>query len=104
MQASGKALQQKLYEIEETFIYPGLYSYTKYFNHGSRLAAKLAELIPVVASADFEPTQGAKEVFAHLTALIDEQLSKLNQVLDEDVVAFNEAIQAGGSGALVGKV
>ena len=104
VQASGKALQQKLYEIEETFIYPGLYSYTKYFNHGSRLAAKLAELIPVVASADFEPTQGAKEVFAHLTALIDEQLSKLNQVLDEDVVAFNEAIQAGGSGALVGKV
>ena len=60
------------------------------------MAAKLAELIPVVASAD--------EVFAHVTALIDEQLSKLNQVLDEDVVAFNEAVQAGGSGALVGNL
>ncbi len=101
VQESGKALQQKLSDIEAVLIVPGLKSFGQFINHGVRLEAKLAELVPVVASADFKPTQGSQDVFAHYSTLIDEQLAQLKEVLATDAVEFSDAIQAIGVGALV---
>ena len=101
VQTRGKELKQQLSEIEEAFIVPGLKSFMQYVHHGSRLGAKLAELVPVVASGDFKPTQGAEDVFAALTPLIDEQLARLTKVLEKDGGAFNQALQEAGVGGLV---
>jgi hypothetical protein len=54
---------------------------------------KLADLPNVMASSDSAPTQQAYEVFAHLSAQIDEQLANLEEVLATDVSAFNALVQ-----------
>jgi hypothetical protein len=59
----------------------------------SRLNAKLASLISVVDSADAKPTQQAYEVFEHLAAQIDVQLSELRTVMETEVAAFNDKIR-----------
>ena len=56
------------------------------------LYAKLKELMGVVASADWPPTQPSREVFASLNERIDEQAGELQRIVDEDVAAFAELI------------
>ena len=101
VQNAGKALQEQLRQIELPLIVPDLKTESDILNHGTRLAAKLNGVMPVVASDDSPPIQGAIAVFAHLSLQIDEQVAKLNGVLSKDVPAFNEAVQATGMGAVV---
>jgi hypothetical protein len=58
-----------------------------------RLNAKLSSLIPIVASADRAPTQQAGALFAVYAAQADEELAKLQAVLDGDLEVFNTLIQ-----------
>ena len=58
-----------------------------------KLNRKLAELISVVASADFAPTLQAYQVFGELSVQIDEQAKLLQDVLDQDVPQFIELVQ-----------
>jgi photosystem II stability/assembly factor-like uncharacterized protein len=60
----------------------------------SRLNTKLIGLISVVSSADAAPTQQARDVFAHLSAQVDEQLARLHHLIEEDVAEFNELVDA----------
>jgi hypothetical protein len=85
-------LKDKLKEIEEPLIVPGLKSYHQTLNYGVRLAGKLAALVPVVASADFAPTKQVQEVFTLLSKQIDAQIKALNKVMETDVDRFNDLI------------
>ncbi len=66
-----------------------------------RLFGKLQYLFNGVATADFAPTDQAREVYAKLkqeqAALADE----LARVVGEDVEAFNEQLRARGLGSVV---
>ena len=58
-----------------------------------KLNRKLAELTPVVASADFAPPLQAFQVLGDITVQIDEQTGLLQDVVDRDVPQFIELVQ-----------
>lgn len=89
---AAKALKDKLTEIEEPLIVPGLKLQQHTLNVGIRLTGKLANLPPVIDSADFAPTQQAREVYAHLAGQIDAQIEALNGAMESDVARFNDLI------------
>ncbi|MGB0384865.1 MAG: WD40/YVTN/BNR-like repeat-containing protein [Ardenticatenaceae bacterium] len=100
---AADALKAKLQPIEETFIMPGLKTRSEVINHRARLATKLASLRSVVASADFAPTKASYQVFDYLSAQIDTQLNALQELIANDVAAFNQLIQQAQAPALVPK-
>ncbi len=70
-------------------------------NHGVRLAEQLGSLVPVIAFADEKPTPGSVAVFELLSGRIDKQLSALQDVIENELPAFNHKVQDEGLGALV---
>ena len=98
--AVGKQLKEKLAAIEKPLIVPGLKTPAELLNNGTKLLAKMAGLAPVVYSADFKPTQAARDVYAKLSAEIEAQLALLHEVVELDVAAFNGMVQDADLGAL----
>jgi hypothetical protein len=91
--AAANALVKKLDEIEDVLILPGEQADTFGLNERVRLNARLSALIPIVASADRAPTQQASELFSVYATQADEQLAKLQALLDSDLEMLNTAIQ-----------
>ena len=58
-----------------------------------KLNRKLAELTPVVASADFAPPLQAYQVLGDITVQIDEQTKLLQDIVEQDVPQFIELVQ-----------
>ncbi len=58
-------------------------------NYREKLFEKLSELAPVVASADARPTTQSYEVYRKLAGQADEQLSALTALIDEDLSRLN---------------
>jgi photosystem II stability/assembly factor-like uncharacterized protein len=90
---AAQALTAKLTAIEKQLIQTEALYRADRMKFKSRLNAKLASLISVVDSADAKPTQQAYEVFEHLAAQIDVQLSELRTVMETEVAAFNDKIR-----------
>jgi photosystem II stability/assembly factor-like uncharacterized protein len=99
-EAAGE-LKRKLTETEGELIQGRAKVSGDRLNLPSRLNVKLAALASVVSSADGAPTRQSRDVFAHVSALIDEQLQRLRQVLDTDVAGFNELVQRSAVPAIV---
>ncbi len=97
---AGKALKEKLGEIELPLIVPGLKNQSEILNNGMRLIAQMAGLAPVVYSADFKPTQAARDVFAKHSGEIDAQIGLLHEAIEMDVAAFNQMVLDADLGAL----
>jgi hypothetical protein len=96
------ALKEKLNAIEDQLIAPkDKYSVAKLFDFPSRLNLKLAGLVSVVGSADAAPTTQAREVFEQLSTRIDEQLVKLNELIETDVADFNQSVREANVTAIV---
>ena len=57
------------------------------------VATLLAALASAVAQNDAAPTAQAQEVFTDLSARLDRQLTRLGEILDRDVAAFNKAVE-----------
>jgi photosystem II stability/assembly factor-like uncharacterized protein len=66
-----------------------------------KLNALFANLTSVVDSADAAPTSQSYDVFKALSSRLDEQLSKLNRVLQKDVPAINDLVRQRGIPAIV---
>jgi len=92
--AKAVALLEALDAIEDQLIVPGQHKDTFGLNQRSRLNEKLASLISVVSSADAKPTKQSVELIDLHSRQIDEQLAKLDSLLEADVVEFNELIRA----------
>jgi photosystem II stability/assembly factor-like uncharacterized protein len=98
VEAAG-ALQEKLTALEERLInlktatpQPGPY----------RLNEKLAALGNMIDESDDAPTAGSHEVYAELAAQAEAERAALQQLLDEDVAAFNELVRESGMEAVGG--
>jgi hypothetical protein len=103
-EALGQAaagITEKLTAIEAELIQSLARVQQDQLNFPTRLNAKLAALTSVVASADGAPTRQAYEVFHDLATRIDQQLIRLQEVIDADVAAFNELIRASAIPAVV---
>lgn len=90
----GDAIVKKLTGIEETLYQTKSRSGQDPLNFPIRLNNRLSGLVSVVASADGPPTRQAIEVRDMVVKEIDQQLNELQVVFDDDLLQFNNAIQA----------
>ena len=91
--AAAKALHENLLAIESDLTLVGEDSIGVRLRLPDRLDTKLAGLTKVISVGDFAPTKQTYDVFAHLSAQLDELLVRLGKLIQEDVTALNESIQ-----------
>jgi photosystem II stability/assembly factor-like uncharacterized protein len=103
--ASAKRLIDRLTGIEEEFRNTKSTSRMMYPppNVPTRLNAKLAFLAGALGSADAAPTRQEREVFDLLKGQVEEQLTALDDLLQRDLAAFNDAVRQAAVPAVVVK-
>ena len=89
---AGEALREALAPIESALILPGEQTDPVGLHHRVRLNAALASVIGVVDSADARPTTQARALAEEYMARIDDELDRLNALLDHDLRAFNDLV------------
>ena len=90
----AKTLSEQLSEIENALYQTRNRSNQDPLNFPIRLTNKLAHLNSLVGMDDFPPTQQDIAVKDQLTASINEELNKFDQLLKEEVKAFNKEFNA----------
>ncbi len=90
---AAESVREKLGQIEEQLIQSAYRGARDRLDLPVRLNRKLAELTAVVAAADFAPPQQSYEVFGYLSGEIDQQLTALQQVIDDDVAQFANLVR-----------
>jgi len=98
---AGKNIKKKLQEVEDVLIQSKSKSGQDPLNFPILLDNKIAALASVVASTDARPTDQSYEVFKELSAKADEQIQKLNKILEVDVPVFNKLVQDAGIPAIL---
>jgi hypothetical protein len=98
---AAKPVLEKLPPIEEELIQLKAKTRQDTLNHPAKLNAKLAALGGVVASALAAPTQQEYELFDDLSRRVDEQIQRLQEVIDTDVATFNAAVKEAGVAAII---
>ena len=93
MAGAAQAITEKLAEIEQELVEPRITTQLDMVHFPTRLNAKLAALPSVVASADAAPTRQSHDVFADLSARIDQQLERWRDTLEVDVASFNAVVR-----------
>ena len=91
--AQAGPLKEKLSAIEKELVQVDHKGARDRLHLPVKLNRQVAELIPVVSSADFAPPQQAYQVLEHISAQIDEQAKLLKDVVDQDVPRFIELVQ-----------
>ncbi|WP_192823097.1 glycosyl hydrolase [Rufibacter sp. LB8] len=90
---AAKALNKKMTEVEETLYQTKNRSGQDPLNYPIRLNNKLANLASQAGAGDYRPTDQMYAFQKEVTAQIDEQLQKLNQVFSTDLPALNALIK-----------
>lgn len=98
---AGKNIKKKLQEVEDVLIQSKSKSGQDPLNFPILLDNKIAALASVVASTDARPTDQSYEVFKELSVKADEQIQKLNKILEVDVPVFNKLVQDAGIPAIL---
>ena len=93
---AAAVLDKKLKGIEAELIQSEADSIGDRLRLPTQLSGKLAGLISVVSIADTAPPQQVHDVFEHLSAQVDEQLTQLQSLIEKDVAAFNDLIREAG--------
>jgi hypothetical protein len=62
-------------------------------NYPIQLNDKLAGIGSVVGSADTKPTKASYEAYNDVSARIDQQLLRMNKILDEKIPEFNQMVK-----------
>ena len=82
------AMKQKLGCIESALVETEFKGERDRLHLPVKLNRQLAELVSVVASADFAPPKQVHDVFRELSSRIDSQLTLLEEVVEQDVPNF----------------
>jgi photosystem II stability/assembly factor-like uncharacterized protein len=90
----GKSILDEMKEIEEALYQTKNRSGQDPLNYPIRLNNKLGHLNSLMGMGDNRPTESAIEFRKEVTARIDKHLDALNAILENDVTAFNELVQA----------
>src|SRR5690606_14048205 len=96
IKTAGQALIEALTAVEGEIYQHRLQSGQDPLNYPIRLNNKLAALQGTVESGDYRPTAQSLAVFKELSTRLDAQLARLDALVEEDVAAFNKALQAAG--------
>ena len=98
---AGKALDKKMTAIEEALYQTKNKSSQDPLNYPIRLNDKLASLSDSVGTGDFGPTAQAIAVSQQLLAAIDGELTKLKQIWETELPAFNRLVREQAIDAVV---
>jgi photosystem II stability/assembly factor-like uncharacterized protein len=101
--AGAKAIGEKLTDLENELIQVRSTAGQDPINFPPKLDDQIAYLYTYVFGAYGRPTQGAYERFDDLNAELTPLLHDLQQVLMQDVAAFNEQLQAHGAAGIIFK-
>jgi hypothetical protein len=94
---AGESLRVSLLEVEEALYPVGVMSQKGPLHFGGRLTNKIGTVLQnVVEASDSRPPAQAYEVFEELSAALDGELAKLEDVLGEDLDRFNGLLRAQG--------
>ncbi|HLI09571.1 MAG TPA: hypothetical protein VKV40_23615 [Ktedonobacteraceae bacterium] len=99
-QAAG-SLKEQLSAVEEELIQTKAKTRQDTLNHPAKLNAKLAALALAVGSAQAAPTKQEYELFDDLSARVDAQLQRLQEVINTSVVSFNALIRDSSVPAII---
>jgi len=90
---AGKALTAKLTEIEEEITQVKSKSGQDPINFPPRIDNQLTNLYGFVASGDFRPTAGAHKRLEDLKPDLADIMTRLHQVIRDELAAFNEQVR-----------
>ncbi|MGI9627368.1 MAG: VPS10 domain-containing protein, partial [Longimicrobiales bacterium] len=65
-------------------------------NYPIKLNNKLAALLNLIEGAEDRPTDQSREVFVHLSSLLDDEIGQMNIVIQRDVTRLNELLRLEG--------
>ena len=99
--SAAAPLKEKLTAIENELVQVGHKGARDRLNLPVKLNRKLAELVAVVASADFAPPKQAGEVFQDLSSRIDTEIKSLEDVVEHDVSQFVNLVEELGIPAII---
>jgi hypothetical protein len=100
---AAKSLNAKLTAIEEELYQTKNQSSQDPLNFPIRLNNKLAALTGTINSSDDAPTEQTYVVYEDITARINAQLQKLDQVMKTDLPAFNRLVREADIPAVIVK-
>jgi hypothetical protein len=98
---SAKSLKEKISPIENELTQSKAKTRQDTMNWPVKLNGKLAWLAAVVSSAQAAPTRQEYELFEDLSQRIDVELRRLKEIIDTDVVAFNQLMSESGVPAII---
>jgi len=98
---SARSLKEKLSPIEDELTQSKAKTRQDTMNWPVKLNGKLAWLAAVVSSAQAVPTRQDYELFEDLSQRIDVQLQRLKEIIDTDLVAFNQLMSESGVPAII---
>lgn len=93
IRAAGRALDAQLTQVEEALYQTKNQSPQDPLNYPIRLNNRLSGLVGVVSTGNWRPTDQAVAVKNALTAEIDAELARLNQLLGAELPAFNALVR-----------
>jgi photosystem II stability/assembly factor-like uncharacterized protein len=88
----AKALDATLAAVQDELVQMKLRDGNDVLSYPAKLNNFLASLASVVAATDIAPTAQSYGVFTDLSARLDRQLARLDEILARDVPAFNKAM------------
>lgn len=91
----AKAIMDELSDIENTLMQTKAESYQDVLNYPIKLNNKLAALASTVAVGDNRPTEQQYAVYEELAVQVDEQLLKLNAILEGDFARITGEVDTG---------
>ncbi len=89
---ASRELNKKLEEIESELVQIDREGPSDFVRAEVKLVDKLAGLIAGIAMGDVGPTRAMNELFEDLSGKVDEQISKLQAVIDRDMAEFNDRV------------
>ena len=89
---AARELNKTLEVVEAELVQIGREGPSDFVRAPVKLVDMLSGLISGIAMADAPPTTPMLELFVHLSELVDEQLARLQAVVDREVVEFNELV------------
>jgi hypothetical protein len=93
---AGEALKQSISTVEGELYQVKNRSSQDPLNYPIKLNNKIGALMGVVESAEAAPTAQSNEVFRDLSARLDAELAKLNEIYGRDLDAFNRLLRENG--------
>jgi hypothetical protein len=94
LRTRGEALDAALASVQDELVQMNIRNGNDVLTYPAKLNNLIAALAPVVAATDTAPTAQSYQVFEDLSRRLDAQLTKLSQIEEKDVAAFNAAAEA----------